>query len=334
MSKVNLYDELIMSYLDGFCTSEEAQILLSWIAESDENRLHFESLKAVWELTAFEMPENIDVEAALANVNLRIDEIEAEKLKKVAPTVNLSWYQRNYKYVSGIAAAVVVALIVNFFVAKPFNNKVVLASSDFDANTPCVLPDGTSVVFGSESELIYRKSFGKTLRQVDFEGVASFDVAKDAEKPFVIRCDNMQVEVLGTSFLLNADEQVVDLYSGKVKMSAVDKKGNEISSIELLPGERGVLNTESHELVLVSAMDVKKEELMKNHELVFNDETLRVIIETVEYIYNVNINLAESQAERKITVRFTDDSIHDVLETIAAVANLELVKSGSSFVLR
>ena len=334
MSKVNLYDELIMSYLDGFCTSEEAQILLSWIAESDENRLHFESLKAVWELTAFEMPENIDVEAALANVNLRIDEIEAEKLMKVAPTVNLSWYQRNYKYVSGIAAAVVVALIVSFFVAKPFNNKVVLASSDFDANTPCVLPDGTSVVFGSESELIYRKSFGKTLRQVDFEGVASFDVAKDAEKPFVIRCDNMQVEVLGTSFLLNADEQVVDLYSGKVKMSAVDKKGNEISSIELLPGERGVLNTESHELVLVSAMDVKKEELMKNHELVFNDETLRVIIETVEYIYNVNINLAESQAERKITVRFTDDSIHDVLETIAAVANLELVKSGSSFVLR
>lgn len=334
MSKVNLYDELIMSYLDGLCTSEDAQILLSWIAESDENRLHFESLKAVWELTAFDMPENIDVEAALQNVNLRIDEIEAEKTKEFAPTVNLSWYQRNYKYVSGIVAAVVVALIVSFFVAKPFSNKVVLASSDFDANTPCVLPDGTSVIFDSESELTYRKSFGKTLRQVDFKGVASFDVAKDAEKPFIIRCDNMQVEVLGTSFLLNAEDQVVDLYSGKVKMSSVDKKGNEISSIELLPGERGILNTESNELVLVSAMDVKKEELMKNHELVFNDETLRVIIETVEYIYNVNINLAESQADRKITVRFTDDSINDVLETIAAVANLELVKSGSSFELR
>ena len=333
MNKVNLYDELIMSYLDGLCTSEDAQILLAWIAESDENRRHFESLKAVWELTAFEMPENIDVEAALENVNLRIDEIEAEKSKEAAPTVSLSWYQRNYKYVSGVAAAVVVALIVSFFVAKPFNNKVVLASSDFDANTPCVLPDGTSVVFDSESELTYRKSFGKTLRQVDFEGVASFDVAKDAEKPFIICCDNMQVEVLGTSFLLNADDQVVDLYSGKVKMRAVDKKGNEISSIELLPGERGVM-TETNELVLVSAMDVKKEELMKNHELVFNDETLRVIIETVEYIYNVNINLAESQADRKITVRFTDDSINDVLETIAAVANLELVKSGSSFELR
>ena len=212
MNKVNLYDELIMSYLDGLCTSEDAQILLAWIAESDENRRHFESLKAVWELTAFEMPENIDVEAALENVNLRIDEIETEKSKEAAPTVSLSWYQRNYKYVSGVAAAVVVALIVSLFVAKPFNNKVVLASSDFDANTPCVLPDGTSVVFDSESELTYRKSFGKTLRQVDFEGVASFDVAKDAEKPFIIRCDNMQVEVLGTSFLLNADDQVVDLY--------------------------------------------------------------------------------------------------------------------------
>ena len=333
MSKVNQYDELIMSYLDGLCTSEDAQILLSWIAESDENRLHFESLKTVWELTAFDMPENIDVEAALDKVNSRIDEIEAEKATGIAPTVKLSWYQKNYKFVSSVAAAVVVALIVSFFVAKPFNNKTVLASSDFDANTPCVLPDGTSVVFNSESELTYRKSFGKALRQVDFEGVASFDVAKDESKPFIIRCDNMQVEVLGTSFLLNAEDQVVDLYSGKVKMSAVDKKGNEISSVEILPGERGVLN-KSNELVLVSAMDVKKEELKKNHELVFNDETLRVIIETVAYIYNVNINLAESQAERKITVRFTDDSINDVLETIAAVANLELVKSGSSFELR
>lgn len=333
MSKVNQYDELIMSYLDGLCTSEDAQILLSWIAESDENRLHFESLKTVWELTAFKMPENIDVEAALGKVNLRIDEIEAEKEKEVAPTVKLSWYQKNHKYVSGVAAAVVVALIVSFFVAKPFNNKTVLASSDFGANTSCVLPDGTTVTFGSGSELTYRKSFGKTLRQVDFEGVASFDVAKDASKPFIIRCDNMQIEVLGTSFMLNADDQVLDLYSGKVKMSAVDKKGHEISSIEVLPGERGMFN-EANELVLVSAMDVKKDELMKNHELVFNDETLRVIIETVEYIYNVNINLAEVQAERKITVRFTDDPINDVLETIAAVANLELVKSGSTFELR
>lgn len=333
MSKVNQYDELIMSYLDGLCTSEDAQILLSWIAESDENRLHFESLKTVWELTAFDMPENIDVEAALDKVNSRIDEIEAEKATGIAPTVKLSWYQKNYKFVSSVAAAVVVALIVSFFVAKPFNNKTVLASSDFDANTPCVLPDGTSVVFNSESELTYRKSFGKALRQVDFEGVASFDVAKDESKPFIIRCDNMQVEVLGTSFLLNAEDQVVDLYSGKVKMSAVDKKGNEISSVEILPGERGVLN-KSNELVLVSAMDVKKEELKKNHELVFNDETLRVIIETVAYIYNVNINLAEAQAERKITVRFTDDPINDVLETVAAVANLELVKSGSIYELR
>ena len=333
MSKVNQYDELIMSYLDGLCTSEDAQILLSWIAESDENRLHFESLKTVWELTAFDMPENIDVEAALDKVDSRIDEIEAEKATGIAPTVKLSWYQKNYKFVSSVAAAVVVALIVSFFVAKPFNNKTVLASSDFDANTPCVLPDGTSVVFNSESELTYRKSFGKALRQVDFEGVASFDVAKDESKPFIIRCDNMQVEVLGTSFLLNAEDQVVDLYSGKVKMSAVDKKGNEISSVEILPGERGVLN-KSNELVLVSAMDVKKEELKKNHELVFNDETLRVIIETVAYIYNVNINLAEAQAERKITVRFTDDPINDVLETVAAVANLELVKSGSIYELR
>ena len=41
----NKYEALILSYLDGQCSAEEALELLSWVAESEENRLYFKALK-------------------------------------------------------------------------------------------------------------------------------------------------------------------------------------------------------------------------------------------------------------------------------------------------
>lgn len=335
MNSANRYDELIVRYLDGFCTSEETQILLSWLAESEGNRAHFESFKSVWELTAFELPEALDVEAALATVNGRIEAVEAEKQETAVPVVKATWLQRNYKYVS-CAAAVAVVMVMSLFFLKPFDNEMILASNEVGINTPCSLPDGTTIVFDGPSKLSYKKSFGKSKRAVNFEGVARFDVAKDSEKPFVIHCDDMQVEVLGTSFLISTagDAQIVDLYTGKVRMCSIDKKGNELESLEILPGDRAVFQKGNHALERVSALDVKKEELMMNHELVFNDERLKVIVETVEYIYDVNINLAVDKAEKRITVRFGEESIGEVLETLSSVADLELTISGSTYILR
>ena len=52
------YEALIMSYLDGQCTSEEARELLLWVAESEENRLYFNAIKdqyEVWSRNSFKM---------------------------------------------------------------------------------------------------------------------------------------------------------------------------------------------------------------------------------------------------------------------------------------
>ena len=144
MNSVNeKYEALIMSYLDGQCTSEEALELLSWVAESEENRLYFKALKEqneVWSLTDFAMPEDLDVEAALDSVNARIDALETEVETK---TVAMPWLRRNFKYVSGVAAALVVALFLGFLVAKPFSSEVTLAYNGQD-NSSFVLPDNNA----------------------------------------------------------------------------------------------------------------------------------------------------------------------------------------------
>ena len=328
-----------MSYLDGQCSAEEGHELLLWVAESEENRLYFKALKdqyEVWNLTDFAMPEldEADVEAALDAVNAKIDAVEETETK----VVQMPWLRRNYKYVSGVAAAFLIALFVGFLVRNNFNSTVTYAFNGQNESS-YILPDNTSVNFNSESSLSYTKHFAESDRSVDFEGVAYFDVAKDECLPFVLHCNNMDVEVLGTSFLLNAEKNAerctLDLYTGKVKMTAFDKKGNILSVVEINPGERGVWDATANELKAMSYSEVKEDELLTEHVLVFNNEKLSKIVEALEYIYKVEIDLGESCASKKLTARFSDDeSIDEVLETIALVSEVTVTKEGEVYQIR
>ena len=345
------YEALIMSYLDGRCSAEEALELLSWVAESEENRLYFKSLKdenEVWKLTDFAMPEldEADVEAALNAVNAKIDAIEEQETAETK-VVQMPWLRRNYKYVSGVAAALIVALFVGFLVLN--------SNKSFDSSNPAssaityayngenessyTLPDGTSISFNSESVITYPKNFDNSKRSVNFEGVAYFDVATDEARPFVIHCNNIDVEVLGTSFLLNADKDAerytVDLYTGKVKMTAFDNDKKALSQIEVNPGERGVWNASESELKTMTYFEVKEDQLLTEHVLVFNDEKLSKIVEAVEYIYKVDIDLSEACASKTLTVRIDDEeSIDDVLETIALASESTVTKKGETYLIR
>lgn len=333
------YEALVMRYFAGQCSAEETLELLSWVAESEENRVYFKSLKDqndIWALTDFDKAEAVDVEAALDTVNARIDAIEEMTRTNI---VAMPWLRRNYKYVSGVAAALVVALFVGFLVTKPFDSAVTLAYNGSDIESAYILPDGTSVTFNGVGKLSYPKHFASTDRTADFEGVAYFDVAKDEARPFIIHCDNMDVEVLGTSFLIHADKAAgiysVDLYTGKVQMTAYDKIGNVMSRIELIPGERGVWNNNENELKAMTYAEVKEDDLNTNHVLVFDNESLSKIVDALEHIYKVEIHIDESCASKKLTARFSDDeSIDEVLETIALASEVTITKESEAYQIR
>ena len=334
------YDALIMSYFDGQCSAEEARELLLWVAESEDNRLYFKSLQDehdVWSLTDFAMPEldEVDVESALSAVNAKIDALGDEVETHV---VQMPWLRRNYQYVAGVAAALVVALFIGFLVKSPFNSTVTYAYNGQD-DASYVLPDGTSVTFNGESTISYPKNFAADERLASFEGSAYFDVAKDEARPFVLHCGSMDVEVLGTTFLVNADQEAqrytVDLYTGKVMMTAYDKKGNTLSQVEVNPGERGVWDAADSELWMMTYSEVKEDELQTNHVLVFDNEQLSKIVEALEYIYKVEIDLSEACATKKLTARFSDEeSIDDVLETIALVSEVTVTKTDEVYHIR
>jgi hypothetical protein len=80
---------------------------------------------------------------------------------------------------------------------------------------------------------------------------------------------------------------------------------------------------------------VKDEELRNDHVLDFNDVSLTTIVETLEYIYKIEVELPEAYANEKVTMRFSnEDSVDEVVETIATLFGLEVNKTENTYTIR
>jgi ferric-dicitrate binding protein FerR (iron transport regulator) len=147
-----------------------------------------------------------------------------------------------------------------------------------------VLPDGTKVWLNSASSLRYPTAFTGKERIVELEGQGYFEVAQNAERPFKVKANQMEVQVLGTHFdiMAYADENTVNttLLEGAVQV----KEGN--TARLLKPGQQAVLKEHAFS---VQEADVKRVTAWKNGLFVFNDMALPAILREVARWYDVEI---------------------------------------------
>lgn len=162
-----------------------------------------------------------DIDAGMAKMYARINSGNTETSQpKVLPL-----YQRGvFRY----AAAAAVILMLGYVAIKnlPFSTNSLEANQEIYANSTeneqsIKLVDGTQVELAAGSELTYPKSFDGQTRTVKLKGAAFFDVQRNEKKPFIISTSSANVQVLGTSFKLDAQKAKVDLdvKTGKVAFS-------------------------------------------------------------------------------------------------------------------
>jgi ferric-dicitrate binding protein FerR (iron transport regulator) len=66
------------------------------------------------------------------------------------------------------------------------------------------LPDGSKVWLNAASSIRFPTAFRGRSREVEITGEAYFEIAKNTNMPFYVKTNGMAVEVLGTSFNINA----------------------------------------------------------------------------------------------------------------------------------
>ena len=186
-----------------------------------------------------------------------------------------------------------------------------------------VLEDGTRVSLNAQSELRYPVAFNGKTREGQLMGEAYFEVAPDAEHPFIVKTEGMNIRVLGTTFNVCAYREGkarTTLVEGKVKVRAGQQEH------VLAPGQQ--LSRSRDGQVEVREVDVSNYTAWRNQRFVFEDYSLEEVLYQLERWYNVTFFIRNESARE---LRFTGDlpkyeHLDKVLEKLELVTYIRFVQ--------
>lgn len=207
---------------------QDRRLWNEWLAQNPEKRELYEQAVATFLLIQGETVNLSDQQ-----VNDRIAGIlnqlpDAGIVRK--PFVNWQWGW-------GLAAAVVAGVVFWWqFGNDTLNAKQQVAQAPRKAEWTIVrnvtgqslmvfLPDKSSVLLATNSQLRFRKEANHTLREVFLQGDGFFEVTKDPRKPFIVYTATLTTKVLGTSFQVHSFSKEKTAYvkvkTGKVTVTPV-----------------------------------------------------------------------------------------------------------------
>lgn len=149
-----------------------------------------------------------------------------------------------------------------------------------------VLSDGTKVWLNASSSITFPTSFPKDQRKVAISGEVYFEVAKDKTRPFRVAVNDMQINVLGTHFNVNAynDESSVNttLLEGSVLITQQQKK------ILLKPGQQAQ-KLKSGAIVLNQNVNLDEVMGWKNEVFYFENASLEMVLRQLSRWYDIDV---------------------------------------------
>lgn len=211
---------------------------------------------------------------------------------------------------------------------EPAMNQLIVPNG---RNSSIVLADGTVAYLNAGSRLIYPSFFEGKTREVFLVGEGYFKVAHNAEMPFYVKTNDINVEAIGTSFNVSAypiDQTIeVVLVEGKVGI-----KENAMRLLKkqyiLKPNQLASFDRETME---TSVSTVSVDNYVSWHQGYLNFESIYLsqIVLKLERYYDIRIQLKETMlGSRKITGKLKlKEECDDVLKILASTADLKLNKT-------
>ena len=317
--------DLIAKYFANECNQEEENELFEWINQNPGNKELFNQVKQDIEILKISKSMNkVNVDKAWVKVRNRIQE-EDENLPLVEEyNTRVIRFSSVLKYAAMVIVLLGIGILSNKIYQNISNKDISLVyAANNEQGKEIVLPDGSIVVLNSESTISYPNTFAGNERRVVLKGEAFFDVTKNQDKPFIIESKNAEVKVLGTSFNVNAnlpDNQVeVFVKTGLVQLSDtrdVNKK------ILIKPGDVGLIN--NMDLSKSFNKDLNRIS-WKTKEIIFHEDNLSNVIQTLNKVYNINISCIDQNIlDLPYTATFRDQEIDSVLNVICMTFDLKI----------
>ncbi len=131
-------------------------------------------------------------------------------------------------------------------------------------------------------------------------GEAYFEIAKNANLPFIVQKGDMNIRVLGTHFNVKAydDDEAMKatLLEGKIAISRGRDKGL------LIPGQQAMVGKEGGNFKVVNNSDIEEVTAWKNGIFKFDDADIETVMRQLERWYDVDVVF-----ETKVSQHFVAD---------------------------
>jgi transmembrane sensor len=246
-----------------------------------------------------------------------------EKLNKKHPRIISFSPRRLIKYAAILFIPVLFAFLAYYFLYSPVKHEfaqIVEKQNQKGIRTEFVLPDGSKVWLNAESKISYPEFFNGRNRFVRLEGEAYFEVQRDPKKPFIVKTNQLDIEVLGTRFNVRsyAGEKYIEttLLSGKLSVNLINPETGKVSNAILHPNQQATFEVEEQKFRF-SEVEADRFIAWTQGKLVIESESLIEMARSLERWYDVEIDVSPEIAEKHtFTLTIGTEKLEEVLSLI------------------
>ncbi|MGC4028471.1 MAG: FecR family protein [Steroidobacteraceae bacterium] len=227
---VHIYEEAsdwVIRHRDGRMSREEKRAFDQWLRQSPQNVSAYLEMSSIWEeLPALDRSWNPGAEELIAHARDTENVVPLTALRSAsgsgssgAPTENVS--ARRSPRRKGLLYALAASILIVCGTASWLYSQRGIYRTDIGEQRSLTLADGSRVELNARSRIKVRYTEGE--RHIDLlEGQALFHVAKNKQRPFIVRTGDTQVRAVGTSFdVYRAKTRtVVTVIEGRVAIQA------------------------------------------------------------------------------------------------------------------
>jgi len=196
------------------------------------------------------------------------------------------------------------------------------------------LSDGSQLSLNAGSSIRYPVVFDGTTRRVEITGEVFFKVAHNASRPFIVTAGSTEVQVLGTTFNVNAykDEDAIKttLITGKVKI--LSHVNNHDESAILKPGQQAQVSGQN--IKLIPDIDVDQAVAWRRGVFQFNNDNIKTIMRQIARWYNMSVEYQGQVSDHEFWGTISRDlSVSEVLTILANNGQLHFKIEGNKIIV-
>lgn len=349
----NRLSTLIARKLAQIISEEESLELDALLKQHPRNEEEVKYLEWYWQQHN-EAAQEAAVKQAFEKVMLEVKRAPQESMK-LSTTVRTNFFP--WKRL--VAAAIILGALIGTALVLRQSKRLLPENVSHIIHTKngkqlsLTLEDGTLVHLNAASKLTYPDKFSTSKREVWLVGEAYFDVAGNADKPFIIHTPRLSINVLGTAFnvkayphdpvfettLLRGAIEIVlnDEPTKKILLKPNEKftfENSQIASVPVLQKDQLAVPPKisvglAGKIPVINADSMLVETSWLNKRLVFKEQPFGALALQLERWYDVEIVFKREELKGYIfSGSFVDEPIEKALAAMQLTEDFKFEKEG------